>query len=340
MIKSYIEKISEGNNLSLEEAFKVMNHIMNGECNNSLISGLIMALRTKGETPEEVAGFVKAMREKSLKIKSHNENTIDVCGTGGDGSNTFNISTVASFVVAGAGVNVAKHGNRSVSSKSGSADVLTHLGVNITLSPSLTEEALNQIGIAFMFAPVYHPAMKYAAEVRRELGIKTIFNILGPLTNPAGTKKQLVGVFNNKTAKLMAQAAFHLDMEKIVFLSTANSFDEISLSDVTNIYEFNYDSPLKQYSVDFNTFNLHEIDNQSIISDSTETNASIFLSVLRDKTISDAFNVVVANAAMALNVAGLSDNLIECRQIAEESILSGRAFEKFSSLKKFGEKYA
>lgn len=340
MIKSYIEKISEGNNLSLEEAFKVMNHIMNGECNNSLISGLIMALRTKGETPEEVAGFVKAMREKSLKIKSHNENTIDVCGTGGDGSNTFNISTVASFVVAGAGVNVAKHGNRSVSSKSGSADVLTHLGVNITLSPSLTEEALNQIGIAFMFAPVYHPAMKYAAEVRRELGIKTIFNILGPLTNPAGTKKQLVGVFNNKTAKLMAQAAFHLDMEKIVFLSTANSFDEISLSDVTNIYEFNYDSPLKEYSVDFNTFNLHEIDNQSIISDSTETNASIFLSVLRDKTISDAFNVVVANAAMALNVAGLSDNLIECRQIAEESILSGRAFEKFSSLKKFGEKYA
>ncbi|MFA7420952.1 MAG: anthranilate phosphoribosyltransferase [Melioribacteraceae bacterium] len=340
MIKTYIEKITEGNNLSLEEAYTVMQFIMNGECNNSQISGLIIALRTKGETPTEVAGFVKAMRDKSLKITSQNENTIDVCGTGGDGSNTFNISTVASFVVAGAGVHVAKHGNRSVSSKSGSADVLTHLGVNINLSPALTEQALNEIGIAFLFAPVYHPAMKYAAEVRRDLGIKTIFNILGPLTNPAGTKKQLVGVFNNKTAKLMAEAAFHLDMERIVFLSTENSMDEISLSGVTNIYEYNSAVPLKEYKVDYNTFNLTEIDHQTIKSDSTETNSEIFLSILRDKKKDEAFSVVTANAAMALHVAGLSDDLVECKNIAEESILSGRAFEKFTALKNFGEKYS
>lgn len=339
MIKSYIEKIIEGNNLSLEEAYKVMQHIMNGECNNSQIAGLIIALRTKGETPTEVAGFVKAMRDKSLKITSQNENTIDVCGTGGDGSNTFNISTVVSFVVAGAGVHVAKHGNRSVSSKSGSADVLTHLGMNINLSPDVTEQALNEIGIAFLFAPVYHPAMKYAAEVRRELGIKTIFNILGPLTNPAGTKKQLVGVFNNKTAKLMAKASSYLDMERIVFLSTENSLDEISLAGATNVYEFSTNSDLKEYKIDASAFGLAEIDPSKIKSDSTENNAKIFLSVLKDKNKDEAFSVVVANAAMALHVAGLSEDLVECNNIAEESILSAKAFEKFIALKNFGEKH-
>jgi anthranilate phosphoribosyltransferase len=339
MIKSYIERISEGNNLQLADAYVIMQHIMNGECNNSQIAGLLLALRTKGETPEEVAGFVKAMRDKSLKITSRNKNTIDVCGTGGDGSNTFNISTAASFVVAGAGVYVAKHGNRSVSSKSGSADVLKHLGVNINLSPELTEQALNEIGIAFLFAPVYHPAMKYAAEVRRELGIKTIFNILGPLTNPAGTKKQLVGVFNNKTAKLMAESSSYLDMERIVFLSTENRFDEISLAGITNVYEYNSNSKLKEYKLNSSAFGLTAIDPNRIKSDSTETNAEIFLSILRDKKKDEAFSVVVANAAMALHVAGLSEDLVECKNIAQESILSGKAFEKFMALKNFGEKH-
>lgn len=339
MIKTYIERISEGNNLQLADAYVVMQHIMHGECNNSQISGLLLALRTKGETPEEVAGFVKAMRDKSLKITSRHKNTIDVCGTGGDGSNTFNISTAASFVVAGAGVYVAKHGNRSVSSKSGSADVLTHLGININLSPDVAEQALNEIGIAFLFAPVYHPAMKYAAEVRRELGIKTIFNILGPLTNPAGTKKQLVGVFNNKTAKLMAEAAFYLDMERLVFLSTENSLDEISLAGTTNVYEYNLNSKLKEYEIDSRAFGLSEIEPGKIKSDSTENNAKIFLSVLKEKVKDEAFSVVVANAAMALHVAGLSEDLVECKNIAEESILSGKAFEKFAALKNFGEKH-
>lgn len=339
MIKSYIENISEGNNLSMNDAYNVMQHIMNGECNNSQISGLLMSLKTKGETPEEVAGFVKAMREKSIKIKAVNKNTIDVCGTGGDSSNTFNISTVASFVVAGAGINVAKHGNRSVSSKSGSADVLTHLGLNINLSPSLSEQALNEIGIVFLFAPVYHPAMKYVAEVRKELGIKTIFNILGPLTNPAGTKKQLIGVFNNKTAKLMAEATFHLDMERIVFLSTDNCLDEISLSGVTNIYECNSMSEIKEYIIDHNTFDLHKVDSHRIKSNSIERNSEIFLSILRDKKKDEAYSVVIANAAMAFYISGLSNDFIECKHIAEDSILSGRAFDKFTALKDFGEKH-
>jgi len=339
MIKSYIEYISEGNNLSMNEAYKVMQNIMNGECNNSQISGLLMSLKTKGETPEEVAGFVKAMRDMSIKIKTEKENTIDVCGTGGDSSNTFNISTVVSFVVAGAGINVAKHGNRSISSKSGSADVLSNLGININLSPPLAEQSLNEIGIVFLFAPVYHPAIKYAAEVRKELGIKTIFNILGPLTNPAGTKKQLVGVFNDKTAKLMAEATAHLDMQRIVFLSTNNCLDEVSLSGTTNIYEYNSMLGIKEYNIDHKTFDLNLVEPQKIKSNSIERNSEIFLSILRDKQKDEAYTVVTANAAMAIYVAGLSNDFKECRYIAEDSILSGQAFDKFTALKNFGAKY-
>lgn len=339
MIKEYIEKISSGENLTLRESFNVMTHIMNGECNNSLIAGLLLALRTKKETPEEVAGFVMAMREKSVKIKSYNPDTIDVCGTGGDGSNTFNISTASAFVVAGIGIHVAKHGNRSISSKSGSADVLTHLGININLSPSNAEEALNEIGITFLFAPLYHPAMKFAAEVRRELGMKTIFNILGPLTNPANTKKQIVGVFNDNTALLMAEASKYLDMERVLFLCTDDCLDEVSLTAPTNIYEHNSGCDTKNYYIDSATFGFNPVDIRILQSDSTEKNAEMILSVLKNKTKGDIFNVIVANAAVAIHTAGYSDNLLVCKAAAEESIFSGNAYCKLMALKSFGEKH-
>ncbi len=339
MIKHYIEKIAAGENLSVQESYDVMIRIMNGEVNNSQIAGLLLALRTKGETPEEVAGFAKAMRDKSVKINSYDKNTIDVCGTGGDGSNTFNISTAAAFVVAGAGVKVAKHGNISVSSKSGSADVLTKLGININLSPVQSEQALNKIGFAFLFAPIYHPAMKYAAGVRKELGIKTIFNILGPLTNPAGTKKQLIGAFNNQTAELMAKAVFHLDMEKVSFICTANRFDEISLTEPTDVYEYSHLTGLRQYRLSANDFGYDKIDIEKIKSDSSGKNAEIILSALSDKMKNEAYYVIAANAAMALYTSGYSDNFDECRAAAEDSILSGRAFHKLEALRMFGEKY-
>ncbi len=339
MIKNYIEKIAAGENLSVDESFNVMTHIMNGECNNSLIAGFLLALRTKGETPEEVAGFVKAMRDKSVKIKSYSPDTIDVCGTGGDGSNTFNISTASAFVVAGTGIHVAKHGNKSVSSRSGSADVLTHLGININLSPSLAEAALNEIGITFLFAPLYHPAMKYAAEVRRELGMKTIFNILGPLTNPAGTKKQMVGVFNDKTAYLMAEASKYLDMERVLFLCTDNCLDEVSLTAPTNIFEHNKGNDTKNYYIDSATFGFAPVDISSLQSDSTEKNAEMILSVFKNKTKGDIFNVIVANAAVAIHTSGYSDNLLVCKAAAEESIISGNAYGKLMALKSFGEKH-
>lgn len=339
MIKDYLEKITSGNNLTIEEAYNAMSNIMNGLCNNSQIAGFLLALKTKGETPEEVAGFVKAMRDKSIKINSPNENVIDVCGTGGDGSNTFNISTAAAFVVAGSGIKVAKHGNKSVSSKCGSADVLTKLGININLPPSAAEEALEKIGITFLFAPLYHPAMKYAAEVRRELGTRTVFNILGPLTNPASTQKQLIGTFDNRAAELMAKAVAHLNMKRVCFICTSNSYDEISLTDTTNVYEHSFDSIPKNYTISPESFGYKNIKVENIKSESAEKNMEIILSVLRDKIKNEAFYVIAANAAMALYTADYSDNLLECRLAAEESILSGRAYEKLLALKSFGEKY-
>jgi anthranilate phosphoribosyltransferase len=338
MIKEYIEKITEGNNLTLEESYKVMRNIMSGDVNEPQISGLLMAMKTKGETPEEVAGFAKAMRDMSVKINSNDPDTIDVCGTGGDGSNTFNISTAVSFVAAGAGIRVAKHGNRSISSKSGSADVLIELGVNINLSSVDSEAALNEVGIAFLFAPNYHPAMKYAAPVRKGLGIKTIFNILGPLTNPAGTKKQLIGVYNSKTAKLMAEAAFHLDMERVCFVCTSDSYDEISLTGETDVYDYSRQSGIKNYKISSVMLDYPEIDITKIKSDSAFNNSQIILSVLRDKVKSEAYYVIAANAALALHVAGISESITDCRLAAEESILSGKAYNKLNELKLFGEK--
>lgn len=340
MIKQYLDKISMGENLTLQESYDAMIRIMKGEVNNSQIAGLLLALRAKGEKPEEVAGFAKAMRDNSVKIKSLDPNTIDVCGTGGDGSNTFNISTATAFVVAGAGVKVAKHGNRSVSSKSGSADVLIELGININLSPVQSEHALNEIGIAFLFAPIYHPAMKHVASVRKELGIKTVFNILGPLTNPAGTKKQLIGVFNNQTAELMANAASYLDMEKVNFICTANRFDEISLTNPTDVYEFKNGLGVRNYKLSLDEFGYPVIDINKIKSDSSKNNSEMILAVFKNKIKNEAFYVIAANAAMALSTSGYSVNFDDCRLAAEESIMSGRAFQKLEALRMFGEKYS
>jgi anthranilate phosphoribosyltransferase len=239
MIKQYLEKVIEKENLTFDESFTIMNEVMTGNVNNSLLAGFLIALKAKGETPAEVAGFANAMRNNCIKIECDDENAIDVCGTGGDNSGTFNISTAVAFTAAGAGVKVAKHGNRSISSKSGSADVLQNLGVNINLSRDESERALKEIGIAFLFAPLYHPAMKYAAPVRKELAVKTVFNMLGPLTNPAGVKKQLIGTFNRKAAKTMSEAAKYLDFEKACFICSNDSYDEIYLGDITEIHEYN-----------------------------------------------------------------------------------------------------
>ena len=337
-MKGYLEKIIEGNHLSFDEAYKVMYAVMSGEVNNSRIASLLTALRMKKETPEEVAGFVKAMREKVIKLKCDDENVIDVCGTGGDGSGSFNISTAVAFVVAGAGVKVAKHGNRSISSKSGSSDVLHELGVDVQLSPELSEKALNEIGIAFLFAPMYHPAMKHVAPIRKELEFRSIFNILGPLTNPAGTKRQLIGTFNDATAKLMSEAVKFLEMKKVCFLSTNNSFDEVSLTHPTNVIEATGNNSLHIYELTHESFCFPKLQLSDIQGGTAKENAEIIHKIFSGKEKSSGYFVVAANAALALKVAGVSDDLKECVAVAEESIQSGKTLKKLLELKEFGEK--
>lgn len=338
-MKEYLEKIIAGNNLTFDEAYKVMYSVMSGNENNSRIASLLTALKMKKETPEEVAGFVKAMREKMISIKCDDEKLIDVCGTGGDGSGTFNISTAVAFVVAGAGVKIAKHGNRSISSKSGSSDVLHELGVDVQLSPELSEKALNEIGIAFLFAPLYHPAMKHVAPIRKELEFRSIFNILGPLTNPAKVKRQLIGTFNDETARLMAEAVKYLEMENVCFLCTNNSFDEVSLTHTTKVIDTKGSSSMHIYELTHEDFGFPKIELKDILGGDAKENAKIIYDIFSYKEKSAAYYVVVANAALALKVAGISNGLIDCIEIAEESIQSGRTLNKLNQLKEFGEKY-
>ncbi len=334
MIKELIQKVINKEHLTFDESHLAMNKIMSGEVNNSQIAALLIALKSKGEHADEVAGFTKAMREKSIKVNSSYD-SIDVCGTGGDNSNTINISTAVSFVVAGAGVKVAKHGNRSISSKSGSSDVLTELGINIHLTNEKSKEALEKIGITFLFAPNYHPAMKYVMPVRRELGFKTVFNILGPLTNPAGTRKQMIGTFSNETAKLMREAAKHLNMEKVCFTCTENKFDEITLTGETLVYEYDKINGNRDYIITPGTFDYPTIKLKDIVGGLPNENAKAIINLFEKKEMNPLYYVVSANAALALYSSGYSDNLIKCKLAAEESILNGSALNKLQELKSF-----
>lgn len=331
MIKMMLDKLVTGTSLSLEEAGQVMNEIMKGNVNHSLLAGLLIALKVKGESAEEVAGFAITMRESGIKLNYPDDNVIDVCGTGGDNSGTFNISTAAAFVAAGAGVKVAKHGNRSISSNCGSADVLSELGVNINLTEEKSIEALDKIGITFLFAPQYHPAMKYAAQVRKELGTKTIFNLLGPLTNPAGVKKQIIGTYNNKAMELHSQSAQYLDFEKVCFLCAGNKYDEIILDQKTKMIEYSIDG-LSETELNALTFDYPEVGINEINGGDAKENAQIILDLFKNKKQNGIFYTVCANAAVALYTAGVSDNLLDCKNAAEKSILDGAAFDKLNGL--------
>jgi anthranilate phosphoribosyltransferase len=336
MIKEQIGQVMDKRNLSFREAHQVMLNIMNGEVNNSQIAALLIALKCKGETSQEVAGFAQAMRDSCVKIRSGYEGAIDVCGTGGDNSGTFNISTATSFVVVGAGVKVAKHGNRSVSSKSGSADVLRELGANINLSPEQSARALNEIGITFLFAPDYHPAMKHVAAVRKELGMKTVFNILGPLTNPAGTKKQLIGTFSIGVAEMMADAARYLGMQKVCFVCTANKYDEISLTEKTEVNEYSETQGLKKYVITHQTFGLPKVNSYELLGDGPAKNAEVLVNLFEKKHKNGVYFATIANAAMALYSADFSADLKQCVAAAEDSIHSGKALDKLHQFVAFG----
>ena len=333
MIKPALQKILAREHLTRAEAYAAMQTIMNGEATAAQIGALLVALRMKGEQPEEIAGFASCMRDKSEKVWSARANeAVDLVGTGGDGKATFNISTVASFVVAGAGVPVAKHGNRAVSSQCGSADVLAALDVNLELNHEQLGRCLDEVGLAFLFAPKLHPAMKHAVAPRKELGVRTVFNILGPITNPANVRRQLIGVYDRKLLRLLAEVLLQLEAEHIMLVHSAEGMDEISLSTPTFVAEL-HEGKIHEYEITAENFGLRVTEDE-VGGGEANANAQIALRILRGED-SAGGAVVIANAAAGLYVAGVVTSLSEGARLAQKSVASGAAMQKLEALRAF-----
>ncbi|TFH02954.1 MAG: anthranilate phosphoribosyltransferase [Calditrichales bacterium] len=333
IIQKAINRLIEGKNLTRNESKRVMKIIMRGEATEAQISAFLVALRMKGETVEEVTGAVEAMKDDATHIKSTYKNIVDTCGTGGDSLNTFNISTAAAFVAAGAGVAVAKHGTRSVSSKCGSSDVLTALWVNIDIPPEMMEECLYEVGISFLFAKKLKTSMPYAMGPRMEIGARTIFNILGPLTNPARTKRQLVGVYEIKLVRLVVEVLKELGAVQTMAVHGLEGIDEISISGPTKVCEM-VDGVIYEYQIRPENFKIQSAPLQAIQTNAASKNKKILLNVLKGEP-SPALDVVLLNAGAAIKVSGKVNSLWDGVLLARESITSGNALDKLNKLKKF-----
>jgi anthranilate phosphoribosyltransferase len=345
MVREAIQKVVDGKDLSRIEAKQVMAEIMDGAATPAQIAALIAALRMKGETIDEITGCAEAMREKALRIdvkrsrlvnidreeiNIDEETILDTCGTGGDGTNTFNISTTTAFVVAGAGVTVAKHGNRSVSSQCGSADVVQALGVNIDISSEKVKGCVERIGIGFLFAPLFHSAMKHAIGPRREIGIRTIFNVLGPLTNPARANVQVLGVYKPELTEVMARVLRNLGARAAMVVHGKQSYDEITITGETKISELK-GGRIRTYAVKPEDFGMKRAPLSAIKGGDAAANAEIILGILNGKK-GPRRDVVLLNAAAALKVAGRAKNLDAGILLAAESIDSGAALRKLELL--------
>ncbi len=331
MIKEAIAKVVDEINLTEAEAEAVMREIMEGQATPSQIAAYITALRMKGETVEEITGSARVMREKAVRIHVNDPFVVDTCGTGGDRMNTFNISTTTAFVVAGAGITVAKHGNRSVSSSCGSADVLNALGVKIDYPPDKVEDCLNTIGIGFLFAPLYHGAMKHAVGPRQEVGIRTIFNILGPLTNPARASIQVLGVYDRNLTDRMAQVLMNLGSLHSFCVSGLDGLDEITITAKSKICE-GKEGKVKCYHIEPADFNLPTARMKDIVGGTPDQNARILLDVLGGQK-GPRRDVVLLNAAPAIVAAGKARTFQDGIQAASEAIDSGAAMEKLTRLR-------
>jgi len=330
-MKEFIGKLVEGNDLTSSEAGEAMKLIMSGAATGAQIGGFLTALRMKGESIEEIAACAKTMRSFASRINPKvNGTLVDTCGTGGDKIKTFNISTIAAFVVAGAGIYVAKHGNRSVTSKAGSADVLEALGVKIDLPPKEVEKCIEKIGIGFMFAPLFHPAMKHAIGPRKEIGIRTVFNILGPLTNPANAKAQLLGVYDAALTEKMAGVLGNLGVERAVVVHGLDGLDELSTIGATQISELR-NSKIKTYKAKPEGFGFRRASIRDIAGGDLKYNAKVVTDVLKGEK-GPKRDIVVLNAAAGIYVGGRADSIKEGISIAEESLDSGAAYEKLVAL--------
>ena len=330
-IQEAINTVVDGKNLSMAQATEVFTDIMSGSATDAQIAAFIVALRMKGETPEEITGAASVMREKATHVlPEKSTHCVDTCGTGGDGANTFNVSTAAAFVAAGAGAVVAKHGNRSVSSKCGSADVLEALGVAINLPPEKMKACLDTVGIAFLFAPALHKAMRYAIGPRKEIAVRTIFNILGPLTSPALAPHQLLGVFSEKLTLTMAAVLNNMGTRRAFVVHGMDGLDEISIAGPTSVAEIK-DHTVTTYSITPEEFGIRRAPLSAIAGGLPNDNAERVRGILGGEK-GPCRDIVVLNAAFALTAAGLAVSAKEGVPLAERSIDSGAALRKLEQL--------
>lgn len=330
-IRESIIALVAGKDLSQAEAAAVMEEIMTGEASPAQIAAFLTALHLKGETEAEIAGMAFVMREKATPV-CYTGAVIDTCGTGGDAAGTFNISTAAAFVAAGAGLTVAKHGNRAMSSRCGSADVLEGLGVNIELDAQGVARCLQEAGIGFMFAPRFHPAMRYAGPVRREIGIRTVFNILGPLTNPARAQFQVLGVASAPLAEKMARALSLLGIRRALVVHGADGLDELSLSAPSLVFDVRGGEAPRRYSITPEELGLRAAPREAIMGGTVEENVAIVRGILEGRDDGPRRDIVLLNAAAALVAGELVDDLREGLQLAAQSLKTGSAFDRLGRL--------
>lgn len=335
MIKEFIRKITSGNDLTKEETERLFTLLMRGEATDSQIGAVLVGLKMKGETVDEISSAASVMKKEAVKVPvSDRSNLVDTCGTGGDKVNTFNVSTITAFVVAGAGAKVAKHGNRSVSSKCGSADIMEALGIDIEIPPEKAAEAIEKIGLAFLFAPIYHPAMKNVIRQRREIGVRTIFNILGPLSNPAGAKYQLMGVYDENLVEPLTKVLSLLGLEKAYVVHGMEGLDEVSITSETIVGELN-GNEISVYTVKPEDFGLKRASLKDIEGGDLQYNLEIALRILEGKEYSPKTDFVALNSAFALKVAGIVEDIKEGIELARETIYSKKAFDVLERLRDF-----
>ena len=327
-IKESLRKITDKEDLNFEEMQKVSLDIMSGKVTDAQIGAFLVALRMKGETIDEIAAAATAMRQVSLKVPLENSEIIDTCGTGGDNSHSFNISTTAAFVAAAAGIRVAKHGNRSASGSTGSADLLEAGGAKIDLTPPQIQKCFEVLGIGFMFAPSHHKATKHVFNPRREIGVRTVFNLLGPLTNPANAKAQVIGVFDTLWVKKIAMVLHRLGTERAIVLSSHKGMDEIAIDSPTKVAELSHDGNITEYDISPETFGIKSQEHNSFIAHSPLESLEIIKEVLQGVK-GPAFDIVALNAGAAIYIGKGSATLEDGVQQAKALLASGSVMKKF-----------
>jgi len=330
MIREAIKSVCEGSNLTQEEAYEAMLDVMDNVASDIQKASFLTGLKLKGETVEEIVGFVKAIRERACLISPKADFLIDTCGTGGDMIGTFNISSAAAIVAASCGAKVAKHGNSSVSSKCGSADVFRELGVNTDISPDHAQNCIENVGIGFLFAPKYHKAMRNVAPVRKELGIRTVFNILGPLLNPANANAQLLGVYDESLLEKVAEVLKMLGVKRAMVVHGNDGLDEISISGITKVVEINFNE-IKNYEINPESYGLPIHSLESIIGGDSKENADILNSIL-DGTEGAKLDITVLNSAAVLYISGIAKTMGEGVILSKNAIISGRAKAKLKEM--------